>query len=191
VTEWHAFLTWIATDVSIEQVAALSSRNTLPEPTLDLDALHPSTSTLGPASSYNKQDSPMRLPAPAYSSEDPWSTARSAPVPGAGLGLNPGAPSALSGSGLPKDWWKKQENVSVSILGQQGFILNRYTVYEVSSDVRFPRQLLALFFVIRPTLTERYACTEKILRICVLVGLLSAKVSFSPSPCSTSQTDRT
>lgn len=46
-----------------------------------------------------------------------------------------GAPSSLSGTGLPKDWWKKQENVNVNILGQQGFILNRYTVYEVLSEV--------------------------------------------------------
>ncbi|KAF8966289.1 tryptophan synthase beta subunit-like PLP-dependent enzyme [Flammula alnicola] len=32
------------------------------------------------------------------------------------------------------EWWKKQENIKVSNLGQQGFILNRYTVYEVASD---------------------------------------------------------
>lgn len=46
-----------------------------------------------------------------------------------------GAPSSLSGTGLPKDWWKKQETVNVNIIGQQGFLLNRYTVYEISSDV--------------------------------------------------------
>ena len=37
---------------------------------------------------------------------------------------------------MPKDWWKKQEKVTITILGQQGFILNRYTVYEVATDVR-------------------------------------------------------
>lgn len=36
---------------------------------------------------------------------------------------------------MPKDWWKKLENINVNILGQQGFILNRYTVYELFSDV--------------------------------------------------------
>jgi sorting nexin-8 len=54
---------------------------------------------------------------------------------GARGSLTNGAPSSLSGTGLPKDWWKKQETVNVNILGQQGFILNRYTVYEVISEV--------------------------------------------------------
>lgn len=36
---------------------------------------------------------------------------------------------------MPKDWWRKQENVTVKFLGQQGFILNRYIVYEVVTDV--------------------------------------------------------
>jgi sorting nexin-8 len=53
---------------------------------------------------------------------------------GARGSLTNGAPSSLSGTGLPKDWWKKQETVNVNILGQQGFILNRYTVYEVISE---------------------------------------------------------
>lgn len=52
-----------------------------------------------------------------------------------GGNLTNGAPSSLSGTGLPKDWWKKLENINVNILGQQGFILNRYTVYELFSDV--------------------------------------------------------
>jgi len=50
-------------------------------------------------------------------------------------GLPNGTPSTLAGTGLPNEWWKKQENITVTILGQQGFILNRYTVYEISSDV--------------------------------------------------------
>jgi hypothetical protein len=36
---------------------------------------------------------------------------------------------------LPKDWWKKQETIRVNILGPQGFILNRYMVYEIVTDV--------------------------------------------------------
>ena len=36
---------------------------------------------------------------------------------------------------MPKDWWKKLESVDIRIMGQQGFILNRYTVYQITSDV--------------------------------------------------------
>jgi sorting nexin-8 len=39
---------------------------------------------------------------------------------------------------MPKDWWKKLEKININILGHQGFILNRYMVYEVVTDVRFP-----------------------------------------------------
>jgi sorting nexin-8 len=126
--------------VSIEQVAALSSQNTLPEPTLDLSILQPSSSIL--PSNVRKNSTPtVRTSLPAYSSDDPWNTNPrftpvSAPISfgeAPSLSLN-GAGSTL-GTGLPKDWWKKQENIKVNLLGQQGFILNRYTVYEVTSDV--------------------------------------------------------
>ena len=53
---------------------------------------------------------------------------------GAGSLIN-GAPSSVSGTGLPKDWWRRQERVQVRLLGPQGFILNRYMVYEISTDV--------------------------------------------------------
>jgi sorting nexin-8 len=126
----HSF---VAVDVSIEQVADLASQNSLPEPSLDLSSLQSSTSA------FTSPTIPIpRSPAPNYSADDPWNTTRFAPVPGSdgvrGSLMN-GAPSSLSGTGLPKDWWKKQENVNVNILGQQGFILNRYTVYEVLSEV--------------------------------------------------------
>jgi sorting nexin-8 len=136
----HSF-TVISTDVSIEQVAALSSQNTLPEPSLDLQTLQPSTSTFASSISNDRQNPAIRSPLPAYSSEDPWSNTRFNAVinpsgfDGTRRGIANGAPSSLSGTGMPKDWWKKQEGVNVTILGQQGFILNRYTVYEVSTDV--------------------------------------------------------
>jgi sorting nexin-8 len=44
---------------------------------------------------------------------------------------------------MPKEWWKKQETVRVRSMGQQGFILNRYTVYELTTD--------------RATVTRRYS----------------------------------
>ena len=131
-------------DVSIEQVAALSSQNTLPEPSLDLDKLQ-QTSSIVPPSAARKNSAPgVRPPLPAYSSDDPWNSnpnyrSATAPVnPGFGHipeGLPNGSASTL-GTGLPNEWWKKQETIKVVILGQQGFILNRYTVYEVTSDVR-------------------------------------------------------
>ncbi|KAI0708839.1 hypothetical protein C8T65DRAFT_649631 [Cerioporus squamosus] len=119
-------------DVSIERVAALAQENALPEPTLDLGSLPPSQSSFHDI---------MQMPPPptrGYSTEDPWSskfTSPSAAPKAPPLGsINNGAPSNISGTGLPREWWKKQETVFVNILGQQGFILNRYLVYEVSSD---------------------------------------------------------
>ncbi|KAF9482566.1 hypothetical protein BDN70DRAFT_801232 [Pholiota conissans] len=132
-------------DVSIEQVAALSSQNTLPEPTLDLDRLQPSLSTIPPVAPISRKSTTptVRAPLPAYSSDDPWNTNLRFPTGGSastpfgveGLPTN-GATSSLAGTGLPNEWWKKQETIKVSILGQQGFILNRYTVYEVASERR-------------------------------------------------------
>ncbi|OCH87398.1 hypothetical protein OBBRIDRAFT_736288 [Obba rivulosa] len=121
-------------DVSVERVALLAQQNGLPEPNLDLDALAPA-STFNPyTGGATAVQSPVQR---GYSTEDPWSTARSpsnvAATNGPGSVIN-GAPSSISGTGLPKDWWKKQENVYVNILGQQGFILNRYLVYEITTD---------------------------------------------------------
>jgi sorting nexin-8 len=125
----------VAIDVSIEQVAALSSQNTLPEPTLDLSRLQPSISTIIPTT-RKPTAPPLRASLPSYSSEDPWnSNARFTGLSSTTTDtLINGIPS-LAGTGLPKDWWKKQENIKVTILGQQGFILNRYMVYEISSEV--------------------------------------------------------
>ncbi|RXW21654.1 hypothetical protein EST38_g4198 [Candolleomyces aberdarensis] len=132
-------------DVSIEQVAALSSQNTLPEPTLDLDRLQPSTSTFAPTP-YRQNTAQTIRPAPAYS-DDPWSTNKYTALPanpafGSGTGFNPAPPapppissvSSVAGTGLPDFWWKRQENVRVTLLGQQGFILNRYVVYEIATE---------------------------------------------------------
>ncbi|KAH7870584.1 uncharacterized protein C8R40DRAFT_1175380 [Lentinula edodes] len=127
-------------EVSIEQVAALSSQNELPEPTLDLNSLQPSASTFPvPVPSYT-QDTAIRSPAPHYTPDDPWDTTTrymSAPSNMSGFGnsgFGPGAPSTVTGTGLSKDWWKNQKSVSVTIQGQQGFILNRYTVYQISTE---------------------------------------------------------
>ena len=126
----------IVIDVSIEQVAALSSQSTLPEPTLDLTRLHPSVSNIIPTVPTTRK-TPLRASLPSYSSEDPWnSNTRFTGLPSNVTDILPnGMPSTLAGSGLPKDWWKKQESIQVTILGQQGFILNRYMVYEISSEV--------------------------------------------------------
>ena len=125
-------------DASIEQVAALSSQNTLPEPQLDLESFPPSLSTFsGPTANYGQNvGAPLRSPAPAYASDDPWSTTRysTAGPSGSGANLN-GVVSSLSGSGMPKEWWKKQEKATVTMLGHQGFILNRYMVYELTTEV--------------------------------------------------------
>jgi hypothetical protein len=131
-------------DVSVEQVAQLAQQNTLPEPTLDISLLSYSTapsSTLG----YGQPSAgtPATLqssPAVAPPTDDPWTTGRfgvgasSSPHPFGGL--NGGAPSSVAGSGLPSGWWKRQEKVSIQFGGQQGFVLTRYMVYGITTEVR-------------------------------------------------------
>ncbi|KAH9941503.1 hypothetical protein B0H21DRAFT_869618 [Amylocystis lapponica] len=125
-------------DISVERVAALAQENTLPVPSLDLGALVPSASSFG---QYQNSTDPIHAPvaARAYpTGDDPWNAVRFSVPPtttnGTGSLAN-GAPSSISGTGLPREWWKKQETVYVNVLGQQGFILNRYLVYEISTDV--------------------------------------------------------
>lgn len=65
-------------------------------------------------------------PAPPYASDDPWNTAPRHAANGASVTL---------GSGLPSGWWKRQDRATVNVIGQQGFILRRYTVYEVVTEV--------------------------------------------------------
>ncbi|KAJ7091376.1 hypothetical protein B0H15DRAFT_883656 [Mycena belliarum] len=137
-------------DVSIEQVAALSSQNTLPEPALDLSRLPPSASTFSPAN-YRQNGAGIRAPVPAYAADDPWNTnSRVVVAPSNGFDPAPSmAPSSLAGTGLPSNWWKRQETANVTILGQQGFILNRYMVYEISSSraATVPRRYSEFVFV--------------------------------------------
>ncbi|KAL0953785.1 hypothetical protein HGRIS_004969 [Hohenbuehelia grisea] len=162
-------------DVSVEQVAALSSQNTLPEPKLDLDALQGSSH--GPPPTYRQNTSSTITGRTAAFNDDPWnagggSNVRFGATPGSTTGISSagsafdgarggslvnGAPSSLSGTGLPKDWWKKQENVQIKILGQQGFILNRYTVYEVKTERSAPvTRRYSEFAFLWDCLTRRY-----------------------------------
>ncbi|KZT59030.1 hypothetical protein CALCODRAFT_481801 [Calocera cornea HHB12733] len=114
-------------DVSIEQVAALAAQSALPSPTLQLG------SAAAPMS-------PTSLPAPAYSETDPWSVSSRQPdatpaSPTGTAGVALGGGSTVSGPGLPREWWKKQENVVVTLVPEkQGFMLNRYMVYQIQSD---------------------------------------------------------
>ncbi|KAG2110221.1 uncharacterized protein F5147DRAFT_796890, partial [Suillus discolor] len=105
--------------------------NSLPEPFLHLDTLQPSTSALS-------------SPYPTYrqATLDPWSIPRFGSngggsdfaAPRSATTINDGAASSLVGLGLLGEWWKMQETVDVTIQGQQGFILNRYTVYEITTE---------------------------------------------------------
>lgn len=124
--------------MSIERVAALAQDNALPIPSLNLDLFTPSLSTFG---QYANPDAVRAVPARAFSADDPWSVPKfpAATFPSPSAINDPtstanGAPSSISGTGLVKEWWKKQETVYVNVLGQQGFLLNRYLVYEVSTD---------------------------------------------------------
>ena len=82
--------------------------------------------------------------------DDPWMTGPRYAGAGAGVGATPfgvgginggsgggvAPPSSVSGSGLPSGWWKRQGKVTVQFAGQQGFVLNRYMVYGISTEVR-------------------------------------------------------
>ena len=121
--------------MSIEQVAALASQNTLPEPSLNLDSLPSSTTNVAVLQLTRKnptREAPHR--ATSFNPENPWNGA----IPGVTAPPHAsfsGGPSVVAGSGLPDGWWKGEAKVQVNLLGLQGFILNRYTVYEVVSDV--------------------------------------------------------
>ncbi|KAL1747816.1 hypothetical protein HDZ31DRAFT_30940 [Schizophyllum fasciatum] len=147
---------------TIEQVAALSSQNSLPEPTLDLGTLAPSASTF-----YKPASPPIATPTPAYSSFDPWGPspftsggidhARPAATTSDIPALTNGASSNFTGTGLPSEWWRKLEKVQVSIVGQQGFILNRYTVYQITSSRGNPvTRRYSEFVYLWECLTRRY-----------------------------------
>lgn len=139
--EFHVALALVALaqmgkDISIEQVAALAAENDLPIPALDIDTLQSSSSS--PYMHY-RQSTMATIRLPAFAPEDPWNVPRypsqgtydsSQPI----TPLTNGLTSTFSGSGLPRDWWNKQDTAEVNILGQQGFILNRYTVYEIKTD---------------------------------------------------------
>ena len=95
---------------------------------------------------------PRRQPQHRYTSDDPWNTNPVSVGVGGGFGddvgggvsLTNGAPSSVSGTGMPREWWRRQERVQVKLLGPQGFILNRYMVYEISTDVG----VVSWFFII-------------------------------------------
>ncbi|OCB87801.1 hypothetical protein A7U60_g5124 [Sanghuangporus baumii] len=129
-------------DISIEQVASLAAQDALPVaslaaqdalpvPSLDLGAIAPATSTFS-----SRRDSVVTSPRdamqPIYSSDDPWQ--RVTDTNGGNASLVNGAPSSVSGTGLPREWWRRQERVQVQLIGMQGFILKRYMLYAVASD---------------------------------------------------------
>jgi sorting nexin-8 len=150
-------------DVSVEQVALLAQQNTLPEPTLDISLLSYSaaattsnTTTITasrPSLSYGQPPASTSTSSgggsnghsgtvPPPPADDPWMTGRFGTYPsGGGAGINGGGgaggmPSSVSGTGLPSGWWKRQEKVLVQFGGQQGFVLNRYMVYGITTEVR-------------------------------------------------------
>lgn len=150
-------------------------------PSLDLTSLAPSTSSFGQFPTAADIRAPM--PTRAYTTDDPWNVSKfpvGTPAQNGGSLVN-GAPSSISGTGLPKDWWRKQETVTINILGQQGFILNRYLVYEVATDV------CDLCLPSRKTWTDhlfaaRTTSAPTLFGVRYSVGLLGTAVSISVAP---------
>lgn len=123
-----ASLLMVVADISIERVASLAQQNTLPEPKLDLSTIA--------ASAFNNafRTAPVATPSAYTAADDPWSAPSILPsanntAPSPAVGLPP-----TIGTGLPRDWFRRQESVRVDVHGQLGFIFNRYTVYEVQSE---------------------------------------------------------
>lgn len=120
-------------------------------------------------------------PVLAYSESDPWNSAfRNGGNVAAtgGPATTPGG-STLMG-GLPSNWWNAQKSVTIIILPEkQGFILNRYTVYVIQSDVRisfpFERPDIA-----DPSsdLLERRASQQALLRVRFPLGLPRQAIPF-------------
>jgi len=79
---------------------------------------------------------------PPPPADDPWGARYGGAGPfgapgGDGLINGGGAPpSSVSGTGLPSGWWKRLEKVTVQFSGQQGFVLNRYMLYGITTEVR-------------------------------------------------------
>ena len=112
-------------DVNIEQVSALAQRNALPEPNLSF------------SSDNIRRDTPRQNT--ILNPDDPWNNAQQdTPFNSNGFAQLSSVPSTIEGTGLPKDWWKRQERVTITTVGQQGFILNRYTVYQIHTEVTDP-----------------------------------------------------
>ena len=124
-------------------MAALAAENNLPIPTLALNTLQPSSSIFPSSNVAFRQNTMTAIRAPTLAPDNPWNAPRYLNEGGTASAPNQsrspitnGLSSTFAGSGLPSGWWKRQESVEVTILGQQGFILNRYTVYEIKSEVR-------------------------------------------------------
>jgi sorting nexin-8 len=129
----------------------------IPAPPSSLSAAYTNTNNRQPGTTQNSSNNGSAMavrststPAPVVPAvvapppDDPWMTGPRYGGAGAGAapfgvgGINGGVapPSSVAGSGLPSGWWKRQERVTVQFAGQQGFVLNRYMVYGISTEVR-------------------------------------------------------
>lgn len=175
----------------MEQVAALAAENNLPIPTLALDTLQPTSSIFPSSYTSYRQNTMAAIRPPTFAPEDPWNAPRFPSDGGTVPALNQprslttnGLTSTFAGSGLPSGWWNNQETVEVTILGKEGFILNRYIVYEITTEVRRCDSINwnpPSFY----RMTASRSGSPPLLRIRVLMGLLGAEISL-PSPACTS-----
>lgn len=168
----------------MEQVALLAQQNTLPEPTLDIGLGYNTapSSDLGYGQPSSGDPTSLRSsPAVAPPSDDPWTTGRfgvGTSSPHTFGDLNGGAPSSVAGSGLPSGWWKRQEKVKIQFGGQQGFVLNRYMVYSITTEVRHIPKLSKHNYNFSEQTSARRHSAATVLGIRVPVGLPSSPLSI-------------
>jgi sorting nexin-8 len=172
-------------DTSVEQVAALAAADNLPEPFLSIDTLQPNTPGFSSPYSTYRQATLDPWSAPPFASNG-GGTDLPAPRSATTINGGGGATSSLAGSGLPREWWNKQEHMDVTIQGQQGFILNRYTVYEITSEVRAH---LYISFKCTDMMwhVARLTCSPPVFGVCVSVGLLGTTIPFPSLTCSSAK----
>ena len=141
-----------ASHQSLTAAAAYSNSNSHPDAAQSVSA---GTSSSAGSAAVLRSSTSAAAVAPPPPPDDPWMTgarygaavAATAPFGAGAAGLNGGGapPSSVSGTGLPSGWWRRLEKVTVLFAGQQGFVLNRYMVYGITTEVRHMPPIVGLW----------------------------------------------
>jgi len=131
-----------ASHQSLTAAAAYSNSHSHPNATQSVSA--GTSSSAGSAAILRSGTSAAAVAPLPPPPDDPWMTgvrygaaaAATAPFGVGAAGVNGGGapPSSVSGTGLPSGWWRRLEKVTVLFAGHQGFVLNRYMAYGITTE---------------------------------------------------------